>query len=135
MKARSLRFAILAVFVFLSSQNVGALNGQVGSYQPASQFASVFTHPLGFQDGITYIPRVTYDNSGNLIENTDYGVKNPDLKPRTTCFGNDIPLSATYHAGEDLYYPDRNFDTAGTDVFAAADGRVMVNPPVAKITV
>ena len=125
MKARQLRFAILVVLVSLSLQNISALNGYAGSYQPALLIASVFTYPLGFQNGITYTPRITYDNSGNIIENTDYGVKNPDLKPSTTCFGNDIPLSTTYHAGEDLYYPDRSVDTAGSDIFAVADGIVM----------
>ena len=49
MKARQLRFAILVVLVSLSLQNISALNGYAGSYQPALLIASVFTYPLGFQ--------------------------------------------------------------------------------------
>lgn len=41
--------------------------------------ASSFSHPLGYENHILYTPRQTYDNNNALIEDTDYGAKNPDL--------------------------------------------------------
>lgn len=46
----------------------------------AAPVADVFSPPLGFRDGLSYEPRIMYNNEGQLIENTDYGVKNPDLQ-------------------------------------------------------
>jgi len=45
-----------------------------------------------------------------------------------TCFG--VDWRETYHAGEDLYYPDRSVDTAGYEVTAIANGVVTeITPP------
>jgi len=86
----------------------------------------VFYDPFGYLGVSQYQPRITYDNYGNLIENTDYGVKNPDLGTGITCF--DQPFDQLRHAGEDLYYKDRNISTAGSAVTAVAPGFVLYSP-------
>jgi len=127
MTARKLQLFLLALLtlVALPAQNVRASHER-GLLQQTPPVASMFSQPLGLTNGVIYQPRVTPDNLGNIIENTDYGVKNPDLKNSSqgniTCFGFD--WRDLYHAGEDLYHPDRNIDTVGTDVFAVADGIV-----------
>lgn len=35
--------------------------------------AEVFSPPLGYRDGLSYAPRITYVD-GKLIQNTDYGI-------------------------------------------------------------
>jgi murein DD-endopeptidase MepM/ murein hydrolase activator NlpD len=87
--------------------------------------ADVFSPPLGFQDGVSYQPRITYNNEGQLIETTDYGVTNPDLQG-DTCFG--ISFEQIYHAGEDWYRADGE-STAGAEVTAVAAGRVVFADP------
>lgn len=87
--------------------------------------AGSFSLPLGFQDGQSYEPRIAYNNEGQLIENTDYGVKNPDMQGGT-CFGADF--DQIYHAGEDWYRADGS-STAGAEVTAVADGQVAFADP------
>ena|GEM_PF-2523129 len=95
----------------------GIAHGQNDATLPV---ADLFSPPLGFRDGLSYAPRIEY--AGNdLIENTDYGVMNPDLVG-STCFGR--PWETIYHAGEDLYRADGE-STAGAEVTAVADGRVV----------
>lgn len=89
-----------------------------------SAAALEFSPPLGFRDGVEYAPRqLTVD--GKLIEDTAYGVKNPDL-PGGTCFG--VPWPQVYHAGQDLYRTDGK-STAGAPVTAVADGEVVYANP------
>ena len=88
--------------------------------------ARLFSPPLGYRDGLEYGPRVTYDNGGTLIENTDYGIRNPDLQGNT-CFG--VDFSMLFHAGEDWYREDGN-STQGAEVTAVADGKVVFSDPI-----
>ena len=83
--------------------------------------ADKFSYPLGYQDGLAYGPKMTYDNQGALIENTDYSVQNPDLRYTSPCFG--VEKRQLFHAGEDWYRRD-GLDTAGAEVTAIADGKV-----------
>lgn len=87
--------------------------------------ANIFSPPLGFRDGLSYEPRITHNNEGQLIENTDYGIKNPDLQG-DTCFG--VNFDQIYHAGEDWYRSDDS-STAGAEVTAVADGQVAFADP------
>jgi murein DD-endopeptidase MepM/ murein hydrolase activator NlpD len=93
--------------------------------------ANKFSYPLGYQDGLSYGPKLTYDNQGVLIENTDYGIQNPDLKYTSPCFG--MEMRQLFHAGEDWYRRDK-LNTMGSEVTAIADGvvtfadRTMVYP-------
>jgi murein DD-endopeptidase MepM/ murein hydrolase activator NlpD len=83
-----------------------------------------FSPPLGFGDKVEYAPR-ELRASGKLIEDTRYGVKNPDLHG-ATCFG--VPWPELYHAGQDLYRADGK-STAGAAITAVADGDVVhANP-------
>ena len=90
--------------------------------------ALLFSPPLGYRDGTRYGPRITYsDGSLNLlIENTDYGILNPDLQGNT-CFGRD--WSQIYHAGEDWYRSDGS-STFGAEVTSVADGKVLFANPI-----
>lgn len=83
--------------------------------------ATIFSPPLGFRDGIKYGIRITYDSNNNLIENTDYGIQNPDLSHFSNCFN--LNLRELLHAGEDWYRIDRN-STSGAEVTAVANGVV-----------
>lgn len=80
--------------------------------------------PLGYEDGHEYEPRVLRQ-AGRLIEDTRYGVQNPDLVG-TTCFG--IAWEELYHAGQDLYRAEGE-STAGAAVTAIADGTVVYANP------
>lgn len=82
--------------------------------------AQKFVLPLGLQDGVSYGPRIKYRNE-QLIEDTEYGVKNPDMQGGT-CFGMD--WGQLYHAGEDWYRKD-GLSTSQAEVTAAARGIVM----------
>jgi hypothetical protein len=83
--------------------------------------AAIFSPPLGYRNGIGYGPRYTYDNGGALIENTDYGVQNPDLSHYSNCFA--IDMRYLLHAGEDWYRLDGSAAN-GDEVTAIADGTV-----------
>jgi murein DD-endopeptidase MepM/ murein hydrolase activator NlpD len=92
----------------------------------ANNSADIFSPPLGFSDNLHYGPRIAYDNSGLLIENTDYGNQNPDLSGYSTCFDKEMRL--LLHAGEDWYRKDGQ-STSGAIVTAIANGLVYnVNP-------
>ncbi|MBI5842601.1 MAG: M23 family metallopeptidase [Chloroflexi bacterium] len=128
MKAKSLHVLILALLISSSIfQKISAKPLNEGFILQTESISSSFTYPLGYQNRILYIPRQTYDNNGNLIEDTDYGVKNPDLDNPDTCFHYD--WRELFHAGEDLYYPDRTFDAAGHEVTAVANGVVIEVTP------
>jgi hypothetical protein len=81
--------------------------------------------PLGYSDGQHYAPRVERNAAGALLEDTSYGVQNPDLAG-STCFGQ--PWEILYHAGQDLYRADGS-STAGAEVTAVAGGRVAYANP------
>jgi murein DD-endopeptidase MepM/ murein hydrolase activator NlpD len=121
---------VLFAFVFVISL-IGT-TAQVGKGSPFSannqqSVATIFSPPLGFRNGIHYSPRFTHDNSGNLIENTDYGIQNPDLNQFSACFG--TAWNNLYHAGQDLYRSSGQ-STSGDEVTAIADGIVTsVNTP------
>lgn len=89
--------------------------------------ATSFDFPLG--DGTyNYGPILQYyGNPSVIVEDTRYGIKNPDLGSRITCFGQ--PWNNVYHAGEDWYRFDKNtgqlLDTAGAIVKAVGNGRVV----------
>ncbi len=89
------------------------------------EITTVFSPPLGFLDSQNYAPRINYEN-GSLIENTDYGVQNPDLSGESACFG--VEKRLLRHAGEDLYRSDGQ-TTAGREVTAIADGVVIEYNP------
>jgi hypothetical protein len=92
----------------------------------ASNTADIFSPPLGYSDSFKYGPKFTYDNGGALIENTDYGVQNPDLRGNSTCFN--VEMRLLLHAGEDWYRQDGQ-STAGAIVTAVANGTVYnINP-------
>jgi murein DD-endopeptidase MepM/ murein hydrolase activator NlpD len=93
---------------------------------PRVLIADSFTPPLGYRDDLAYGPKLTYDHSGVLIENTDYGIQNPDLKYSSNCFG--VEKRQLFHAGEDWYRRD-GFDTAGSEVTAIANGVVTFADP------
>lgn len=85
----------------------------------------IFSDPFGYMGISLYRPRYTYDNWGNLIENTDFDIKNPDLSRPTSCFG--VPMNQLWHAGEDEYDSRINTSqgtTAGADVKAVSNGLV-----------
>lgn len=86
----------------------------------------IFSPPLGYGDGIQYGPRFTYDNSNTLIENTDYGIANPDLSHFSFCFDTDMRL--LLHAGEDWYRKDGQ-STAYAVVTSVANGTVYDRDP------
>jgi murein DD-endopeptidase MepM/ murein hydrolase activator NlpD len=96
-----------------------------GDARAQNQDSFEFSPPLGYRDGLTYEPRQMQDSDGKLIEDTDYGVMNPDLRGNT-CFG--IAWEKIYHAGQDLYRADGK-STAGAEVTAAADGKVIYANP------
>jgi len=81
--------------------------------------AQEFSLPLGYQDGVSYGPRINYKND-KLIENSEYGIKNPDMQG-ITCFG--LDWWRLYHAGEDLYRKDGK-STSQAEVTAVANGIV-----------
>jgi murein DD-endopeptidase MepM/ murein hydrolase activator NlpD len=112
-----------AIFTLIIAVSLMGASDQIaeGSNQFQQPIASVFSPPLGFNNGVRYSPRFTKDNSGNLIENTDYGITNPDLSHFSNCFGTN--MSNLYHAGQDLYRFDGQ-STAGAEVTAVADGVV-----------
>ena len=111
-------FAFVIVFSLLGiTAQIGKGSSLSANYQQS--IATIFSPPLGFRNGIRYSPRFTRDNNGNLIENTDYGIKNPDLSHFSNCFNN--PMSNLYHAGQDLYRSNGE-STFGDEVTAVAGG-------------
>jgi murein DD-endopeptidase MepM/ murein hydrolase activator NlpD len=88
----------------------------------------VFWDPFGKAVPHTaFKPRITHDSSNNTIEDTSYGIRNPDMGG-STCFG--VDWSKIYHAGEDLYAGQANSPTStqNADVRSIADGVVKFAP-------
>jgi murein DD-endopeptidase MepM/ murein hydrolase activator NlpD len=110
---------LLILFKFPSSVLATSAFPNVSS-QSAS-IASIFSPPLGYSDGEEYGPRFTYDNGGSLIENTDYGIQNPDLNMYSNCF--QMEMRYLLHTGEDWYRSDGE-STSLANVTAVADGVV-----------
>jgi murein DD-endopeptidase MepM/ murein hydrolase activator NlpD len=120
-------FSALALVTILSVTCFGLLHLPDDLHAEQQQelpLADVFSPPLGFHDGLSYNPRITYDGE-ELIQNTDYGVMNPELAGGT-CFG--MAWRKTYHAGVDLYRDDEE-TTAEAEVTAVADGQVVYANP------
>jgi murein DD-endopeptidase MepM/ murein hydrolase activator NlpD len=121
----------ISLFVFLWRP------AEASSPRTLSQSAdsgSTFYHDLVFGDPFgtlvphsVYRPRITHDSSGNVIEDTSYGVRNPDMGGGT-CFG--VDWSQIFHAGEDLYagQADSSASTQNAEVRAVADGMVVFAP-------
>ncbi len=82
---------------------------------------SSFLYPVGQRDGDVYAPHYILSDTGTLIEDTRYAIKNPALDPHMTCFG--LIWTQIYHAGEDLYRANGT-STYGSAVTAVADGVV-----------
>jgi murein DD-endopeptidase MepM/ murein hydrolase activator NlpD len=100
---------------------------RAGEARAQGQDEPKFSSPLGFRDRVPYQPRETRAAGGRLIEDTGYGVMNPDLRG-STCFG--VAWEKLYHAGVDLYRSDGK-STAGAEVTAAADGKIVyANPDI-----
>ena len=112
---------VLFILLFLPSLLSAA---SVETEEEPLPVAEMFSPPLGYRDGLSYAPRITYVD-GKLIQNTDYGIMNPELMG-TTCF--DVAWHKIYHAGEDLYREDAE-STEGAEVTAVADGRVVYANP------
>jgi murein DD-endopeptidase MepM/ murein hydrolase activator NlpD len=105
---------------------VAALLGSGGSRRASGQSTTPlagFGPPLGMHDGHTYVPHHVV-GGGQLIEDTNYGVQNPDLQGNT-CFG--VAWDQLYHSGQDLYRTDGS--TAGAEISAVADGTVIYANP------
>jgi murein DD-endopeptidase MepM/ murein hydrolase activator NlpD len=117
-------FAFIIGFYWIGVPQKPAKGSSLVSENQQS-IANSFSPPLGFRDGVTYAPRYTRDANGALIENTDYGIKNPDLSRFSNCFG--TPMSNLYHAGQDLYRVDHQ-STYGAEVTSVADGTVFNSP-------
>ncbi|NPA77156.1 MAG: hypothetical protein GXN93_05395 [Candidatus Diapherotrites archaeon] len=60
--------------------------------------ADFFIFLLGYHDGYTYAPRVNYMN-GELIENTDFNIKNSILSSKTGGLPGRAGQSTTGHSG------------------------------------
>lgn len=110
--------AINLVLIFLSCTFT------IVSAQPLIEL--VVYDPFGYIGYSPFQPRYTYDNNGQLIENTDYGIKNLDLGSVTTCFQQ--PWNNIWHAGEDLYWVNRAYSTQGVAVYSIAPGYVRYAP-------
>jgi murein DD-endopeptidase MepM/ murein hydrolase activator NlpD len=68
--------------------------------------ATSFDFPFG-DETYDYGPILWYyGDLSTIVEDTRYGIKNPDLGIETTCFGQ--PWHNVYHAGEDWYRFDKN---------------------------
>ncbi len=110
--------ALALILLVISSMPTGAASG-VPAWAQTIPIAKKFSLPLGYRDGKSYGPRINYRND-KLIEDTEYGVKNPDMQG-ITCFG--LDWGTIYHAGEDWYREDGK-STAHAEVTAVADGIV-----------
>lgn len=111
--------SLLLGFQVASNLPFGAISG-IPSRLQTVPIARRFSLPLGYRDGVSYGPRINFRN-GKLIEDSEYGVKNPDMQGGT-CFG--LDWGNLYHAGEDWYRADGQ-STAQAEVTAVATGIVM----------
>jgi adenosine deaminase len=121
MKVSKILHGILSVLLglFAAGSTPFRASSGVDSRIQTVPIARKFSLPLGFRDGKSYGPRINYKN-GKLIEDTEYGVKNPDMQG-DTCFG--LDWGKLYHAGEDWYRQDGK-STSHAEVTAVADGIV-----------
>jgi len=92
---------------------------EIAARAQTAAIAREFSLPLGYEDGVSYGPRINYRND-QLIEDSQYGVKNPDMQG-ITCFG--LDWWQIYHAGEDWYREDGE-STSQAVVTAVANGIV-----------
>lgn len=118
----SVSMNLLIIFLF-SSFLIFLYSTAIEAQSPP--VADIFSPPLGYADGVEYGPRMTYNNEDVLIENTDYGIQNPDLAGGT-CFG--VPFNQILHAGEDWYREDGG-STEDAEVTAVANGEVVFDDP------
>lgn len=122
--------AMLTFILVVTSFNFNPSQTQL----PVGRFD--FDFPMG--DGIyDYGPIVWYYGATpEIVEDTHYGIQNPDLSPTETCFGNNVPLKEAYHAGEDWYRFDKVtgelLETGGVEVKAVADGKVVHRNPITR---
>ena len=111
--------SLLLVFLVASCmQSIIAFGTSVAQAQSVP-IAKKFSLPLGHRDGVSYAPRINYRDD-LLIEDSEYGVKNPDMRG-ITCFG--LDWGKIYHAGEDWYRQDGQ-STWQAEVTAVGDGIV-----------
>jgi len=111
--------SLLLVLVLISGALLSATYKVATTHAQSATIASLFSLPLGYRDGVSYGPRINY-RAGQLIEDSEYGVMNPDMQGNT-CFG--IDWGHIYHAGEDWYRSDGQ-TTWKAEVTAVADGIV-----------
>jgi murein DD-endopeptidase MepM/ murein hydrolase activator NlpD len=111
-------FSVLLVFFLTGSAPVDA-KSSLPARVLAVPIAYKFNLPLGHRDGVSYGPRINYKGD-KLIEDSEYGVKNPDMQG-FTCFG--LDWGRIYHAGEDWYRQDGK-SASQAEVTAVADGIV-----------
>lgn len=119
--------ALFLIATLMTIQEAKAISLDNSILHQTQTIASSFSHPLGYENQILYVPRQTYNNNNILIEDTDYGAKNPDLDNPDTCFN--LDWRELFHAGEDLYYPNDETDSAGHEVTAVANGTVIEVTP------
>jgi murein DD-endopeptidase MepM/ murein hydrolase activator NlpD len=120
MISKTLHTVVSMLLVLLAARSAPVSAGNEFTARALSvPLASEFSLPLGYRDGVSYGPRITYKN-GKLTEDSEYGVKNPDMQGGT-CFG--LDWGQLYHAGEDWYREDGK-STSGAEVTAVADGNV-----------
>jgi hypothetical protein len=119
-----LRIGIVFVVVII----LALISFSIGSASTKNPInGMVFHDPFGYMGYSPYRPRIVNIN-GLLIENTSYGVNNPDLNQPNSCFG--VPWAQLWHAGEDEYdnrispMTTEQGTTAGAEVKAIADGIV-----------
>ncbi len=120
MKSKIIRgiLSLLLGFLVTGSLPSGA-DARTTARAQTVPIAKRFSLPLGFRDGVTYGPRIHYRNE-KLIEDSEYGVKNPDMQG-ITCFG--LDWGTIYHAGEDWYRLDDK-SASQAEVTAVGDGIV-----------
>lgn len=107
------------ILVVVSNMLFNTPPGVTRTHAQSITIARLFSLPLGYSDGVSYGPRINYLN-GILIEDSEYGVLNPDMQGNT-CFG--VDWGQIYHAGEDWYRHDGQ-STWQADVTVVADGVV-----------
>jgi hypothetical protein len=87
--------------------------------------ATVFTYPLQSAAGVNYGVPVGIVNDGTHMEWLGYGIRNLD-QWGVKCYG--VDWARMIHTGEDWYRLDGG-NTAGTPVYAVADGLVVRQNP------
>jgi len=119
MLSKTLHGILLLLLGFLATGTPFRPDSETAARAQTVPIATEFSLPLGYRDGRSYGPRINYRGE-KLIEDTEYGVKNPDMQG-ITCFG--LDWWRIYHAGVDWYRQDGK-STAHAEVTAVADGIV-----------